>query len=104
MAFSTRLLDVARRRARAGEISDLRVRVATGELAQGANEVAKNAANVAAKVAMVAEKAADISGDAGEITKSILQTSAVVEEAGKLNIELAGLMKDLESFNWKFEF
>lgn len=34
MAFSTRLLDVARRRARAGEISDLRVRVATGELAQ----------------------------------------------------------------------
>ena len=53
---------------------------------------------------MVAEKAADISGDAGEITKSILQTSAVVEEAGKLNIELAGLMKDLESFNWKFEF
>lgn len=34
MAFSTRLLDVARRRARAGEISDLRVRVASGELAQ----------------------------------------------------------------------
>ncbi len=34
LAFSDRLLDVARRRARAGEISDLRVRVATGELAQ----------------------------------------------------------------------
>ncbi len=34
LAFSERLLDVARRRARAGEISDLRVRVATGELAQ----------------------------------------------------------------------
>ncbi len=34
LAFSERLLDVARRRAKAGEISDLRVRVATGELAQ----------------------------------------------------------------------
>ena len=34
LAFSNRLLDVARRRARAGEISELRVRVATGELAQ----------------------------------------------------------------------
>jgi len=34
LAFSSRLLDVARRRAQAGEISELRVRVATGELAQ----------------------------------------------------------------------
>ncbi len=33
-AFSARLLDVATRRAQAGEISNLRVRVATGELAQ----------------------------------------------------------------------
>lgn len=33
-AFSSRLLDVAQRRAQAGEISSLRVRVATGELAQ----------------------------------------------------------------------
>lgn len=34
LAFANRLLDVARRRARAGEISELRVRLATGELAQ----------------------------------------------------------------------
>lgn len=34
LAFSSRLLDVAQRRAQAGEISSLRVRVATGELAQ----------------------------------------------------------------------
>ncbi len=33
-AFAARLLDVASRRAQAGEISNLRVRVATGELAQ----------------------------------------------------------------------
>ena len=34
LAFSTRLLEVAERRAQAGEISKLRVRIATGELAQ----------------------------------------------------------------------
>ncbi len=34
LAFSTRLLEVAQRRAQAGEISSLRVRIATGELAQ----------------------------------------------------------------------
>ena len=34
VAFSARLLDVATRRAQAGEISSLRVRLATGELAQ----------------------------------------------------------------------
>jgi cobalt-zinc-cadmium efflux system outer membrane protein len=34
LAFSTRLLEIAQRRAQAGEISSLRVRVATGELAQ----------------------------------------------------------------------
>jgi outer membrane protein, heavy metal efflux system len=34
LAFSTRLLEVAERRAQAGEISSLRVRIATGELAQ----------------------------------------------------------------------
>jgi cobalt-zinc-cadmium efflux system outer membrane protein len=34
VAFAARLLDVASRRAQAGEISSLRVRVATGELAQ----------------------------------------------------------------------
>ncbi len=34
LSFSSRLLDVATRRAQAGEISGLRVRIATGELAQ----------------------------------------------------------------------
>jgi cobalt-zinc-cadmium efflux system outer membrane protein len=34
LEFSTRLLEVAQRRAQAGEISSLRVRIATGELAQ----------------------------------------------------------------------
>ncbi len=87
VAFSEYLLDVAQRRAQAGEISQLRVRVAEGELAQARQ--ASLAANLNYRLACV--RLTEVSGyttsqtivPAGELEwpKVIADTQVLVEQA-----------------------